>query len=122
VEKEDDVIRFGTQEMHLKWRPKEKFSLDTSPHTAQLDAKEMAFPLVLRRWKKGDYFYPLGMQKKKKLARFFIDQKLSQTEKEKVWVLESHKRIVWICGYCIDNRFKVTESTRQVLQLTLSSL
>lgn len=122
VEKTDETIRFGSQELRLQFIGMEKFMLDKSPLVAQLDAKEIEFPLVLRKWKKGDYFYPLGMLKKKKLARFFIDQKLSQTQKEKVWVLESHKRIVWICGHRIDDRFKVTESTRQVLQLTLSSL
>jgi tRNA(Ile)-lysidine synthase len=122
VEKEDETVRFDNQALHLKFGGIEKFSLDKSPAVAQLDAKDVQFPLVLRRWRKGDYFYPLGMRKKKKLARFFIDHKLSQTQKEKVWVLESHKRIVWIVGYRIDDRFKVTENTRQVLQLSLSSL
>jgi tRNA(Ile)-lysidine synthase len=122
IEKEDGSVRFDSQELLLKFIRMEKFSLDKSPSLAQLDAKDIQFPLVLRKWKKGDYFYPLGMRKKKKLARFFIDQKLSQTHKEKVWVVESHKRIVWIVGYRIDERFKVTENTRDVLQLTLSSL
>ena len=122
VEKTDETVRFDSQELRLQFIGMEKFTLDKSPQVAQLDAKEIEFPLVLRQWKKGDYFYPLGMRKKKKLARFFIDQKFSQTQKEKAWVLESHKRIVWICGYRIDDRFKLTESTRQVLQLTLSSL
>ncbi|HEV7332864.1 MAG TPA: tRNA lysidine(34) synthetase TilS [Flavisolibacter sp.] len=122
VEKEDESTRFDHFELLLTFLKKEKFSLDKSSNIAQLDAGEVAFPLVLRRWKKGDYFYPLGMRKKKKLARFFIDQKLSQTQKEKVWVVESHKRIVWIVGHRIDDRFKVTENTRQVLQLSLSSL
>lgn len=122
VERNEEAVRIGNQELHLQFLPKEKFSLDPSPRVAQLDAQDLAFPLVVRRWKKGDYFYPLGMRKKKKLARFFIDQKLSQTQKEKVWVIESHKRIVWIGGHRIDDRFKVTENTREVLQLTLSSL
>ncbi len=122
IEKEDESVRFNSGELLLKAIRIEKFSLDKSPFLAQLDAREVAFPLVLRRWKKGDYFYPLGMRKKKKLARFFIDQKLSKTEKEKVWVVESHKRVVWIVGYRIDDRFKVTESTKEVLQLSLSTL
>lgn len=122
VEKEDASVRFDSQELLLKFSRSEKLSLDKSPAVAQLDAKDIRFPLVLRKWKKGDYFYPLGMRKKKKLARFFIDLKLSQTQKENVWIVESHRRIVWIVGYRIDDRFKITETTTDVLQLTLSSL
>jgi len=122
IDKNDELVQMGSQQIQLKRVGREKFLLDKSATVAQLNAADIAFPLVLRKWKAGDYFYPLGMRKKKKLARFFIDQKLSKTEKEKIWVVESHKRIIWIVGYRIDDRFKVTESTKDVLQLTLSSL
>ena len=122
IEKENSLVHFGSGQLKLKFLSRDKVSLDASPLVAQLDAKEIAFPLVLRKWKAGDYFYPLGMKKKKKLARFFIDQKLSKTEKEKAWVLESHKRIVWIVGYRIDDRFKLTDATKEVLQISASSL
>lgn len=109
-------LQFATGNLHFETTS--NLQLPTSNNIACLEAKQIQFPLILRRWKQGDYFYPLGMKKKKKLARFFIDSKLSKTEKEKVWVLEMDKKILWVIGHRIDERFKVTASTQKVLHIT----
>jgi tRNA(Ile)-lysidine synthase len=118
IEKDRTVVDYARGKLQLEWL----LGFNTHPPTgsavAWLDAREIEFPLVLRPWRPGDYFYPLGMRKKKKLARFFIDQKLSLAEKEKVWVMEMNKKIIWVVGRRIDDRFKLTPSTRQVLKIT----
>jgi tRNA(Ile)-lysidine synthase len=105
----------GQYSFHFSLQQKPK-SIPQNPDNVYLDAKDLVFPLALRKWKTGDYFYPLGMgMKKKKLSKFFIDQKLPIHEKEQAWVLESGKRIAWIAGMRPDERFKVRDNTVQVL-------
>jgi len=94
----------------------------TSEYVAVLDSVNITFPLLLRKWKQGDYFYPLGMPGKKKLSKFFIDQKMSITEKEKVWIIENNKKIIWIIGKRIDDRFKITDKTKNALYLHFNKL
>lgn len=76
------------------------------------------FPLTLRKWKTGDKFQPFGMNGFKKLSDYFKDQKLSKFDKEAIWILESNQQIVCIVGYRMDNRFKVTNESNQILKLT----
>jgi tRNA(Ile)-lysidine synthase len=82
---------------------------------ACLNYEKLKFPVTLRTWKPGDFFYPLGMKKKKKLSNYLIDRKFSRFEKEKLLILESDRNIVWLIGERIDNRFRITKNTRKAL-------
>jgi tRNA(Ile)-lysidine synthase len=113
-------VQFAMGNLQIKTLPVADCQLSVASSVSSLDFKEITFPLLLRKWKQGDYFYPLGMKKKKKLSRFFIDRKLSKIEKGKMWVIESNLRIIWVVGYRIDERFKVTEKTKQIFQIFLN--
>ncbi len=119
IEKDDKIIDLSSKKIVIEQLESSNFKPQTSNDIATLDLDAVEFPLVLRKWKQGDYFYPLGMTKKQKLSKFFINQKLSLTQKENVWVIESNKKIVWVVGYRIDNRFKITECTKKIMKLSV---
>jgi len=118
IEEQDNIIHFSKGQIFIdKIVAHANYNVPTDANVACIDAKEVKYPLLLRPWKQGDYFYPLGMTKKKKLSRFFIDQKLSLTDKENAMVIESAGRIIWIVGRRIDNRFKINNKSKNIIQI-----
>ena len=121
IEKDTKEI---TEPVNMKFSYFENYGspdLDKGPETAFLDAGLLDFPLVLRKWRQGEYFRPLGMKDFKKLSDFFIDQKMSLVEKEQTWILDSGGRIAWIAGKRTDDRFRVTPATSVILKIELLS-
>ncbi|WP_152286977.1 tRNA lysidine(34) synthetase TilS [Flavicella marina] len=88
---------------------------------AYLDKSLIKFPLTVRKWKKGDYFYPIGLNGKKKLSKYFKDEKMSLLEKENTWLLCDEDSIIWVIGKRMDNRFKVSKTTKIILQIEYNS-
>lgn len=86
---------------------------------ATVDADRITFPITWRRWRAGDVFHPLGMSQGKKISDFLIDRKVARADKADVTVLEADGQIVWVAGHRLDDRFKVTAATRQVLTFTI---
>ena len=99
--------------IHLRFNFSEDLTIHNDINFAILDYEKLYFPLELRKWEKGDFFFPLGMKGKKKLSDFFIDNKISIPEKEQVWVLCSDNEIIWIVGLRLDERFKILENTKK---------
>jgi len=88
-------------------------NIDKSSYMACLDYDKLQFPLTLRKWKTGDKFIPFGMKNFQKVSDFFINRKFSKIQKEKTWILTSGKEIVWIVNYRIDDRFKISNTTKK---------
>jgi tRNA(Ile)-lysidine synthase len=118
INETDTVFAGNNFNLKLKKVPATGYSLPRSKKIAALDAALLQFPLKIRPWKEGDWFVPLGMNGKKKLSDFFINEKIPLNLKSNIWVLLSDKSMVWVIGHRLDNRFKVTTKTEQVLEIT----
>ncbi|WP_375584063.1 tRNA lysidine(34) synthetase TilS [Cyclobacterium xiamenense] len=108
-------FRAGERGSYEIIRLKGGWQLDRSAENALLDGELLEFPLLLRNWEQGDRFRPLGMRKFKKVSDFLIDLKVPLIMKDRVKVLCSGGEIAWVVGYRIDDRFKVTHATREVV-------
>ncbi|TVZ14008.1 tRNA lysidine(34) synthetase TilS [Maribacter sp. MAR_2009_72] len=93
---------------------------DNSRDIIYVQKNTLKYPLTLRKWKKGDYFYPIGLNGKKKLAKFFKDEKLDILSKENIWLLCSQNQIVWVVGMRADNRFKVVDNAQKILKIEIT--
>ncbi|MGB6153117.1 MAG: tRNA lysidine(34) synthetase TilS [Pricia sp.] len=94
---------------------------ETGPHILYVAKNALKYPLTLRKWEKGDYFYPFGMKGTKKLSKFFKDEKMDIIAKENQWLLCSDGAIVWVVGKRADARFRVVEGTKNILKFELKS-
>ena len=91
---------------------------DVPEQVALLDADLLRYPLRLRRWREGDTFIPFGMEGRKKVSDYLIDRKVSLPEKQRQFVLLSGDEIVWLVGRRIDDRYRLTDRTENVLRIT----
>jgi tRNA(Ile)-lysidine synthase len=113
-----------SEPVNLEWMVvdhTETFHIPNNRKIACLDLLKLEFPLMLRHWRSGDYFQPLGMQGMKKISDYLIDTKVSLPDKERTWLLTSGSKIAWVIGKRIDDRFKVRPKTRQVLLMKFTN-
>ncbi len=87
--------------------------------SAFFDMEELDFPLVLRNYRIGDQFTPLGMQGSQKVKKFFINAKIARAQRKTCPILLSRGRIIWVVGHRMDDRFKIGPATRNVLKVEL---
>jgi tRNA(Ile)-lysidine synthase len=122
ISKDQQVIDTLFGKLQLEWIDNmEALNVDTSATMAYLDAEQLSWPLLNRSWVATDYFYPLGLRKKKKLNHFLGSLKLSPAIKSRTTVLCSDSKIAWVVGQRIDDRFRITPNTKSVVKITFLS-
>ncbi len=110
-------LKFGALKFEIVENYTDLF-IDKDPKFAYLDASKIEWPLLYRSWESTDYFYPLGLRKKKKLNQFLGNLKLSPKHKERVTVISVSSKICWIVGKRIDDRFKISSTTKNILKIS----
>jgi len=99
--------------LYMKLSETFDLSIVNDPLFAKFDLNKLTFPLLLRKWKNGDKFIPLGMNNFKKVSDFFVDEKYTLNEKKEQWILCSKENIIWIVGKRIDDRYKIASNTKK---------
>ena len=99
---------------------KGKLFISKSKENAQLDYDKIKFPITYRNYKLGDSFYPLGMNKKKKVSSYISDVKMSYISKFRQIVIEdSNNQIIWLVGQQINDRFKINSNTKNIINFEI---
>lgn len=118
VEEQTPDLVVGKTQLIFEQVVKEEVKFTDDRNVAFMDFDRLSFPLCIRTWQPGDRFQPLGMQHKKKLSDFMIDEKIPLNLKKQVLVLLSGKDVVWVVGHRIDDRYKITEHTKNIFKIS----
>lgn len=121
-------IIFNEYKISIQHKPINKVHIKNSKRYAYIDADKVTFPLTIRYPQAGDYFYPIGMNKtlnservgKKKVTKYFKDEKIALAERERTPIIFSEQKLLWLVGHRLDNRFKITDDTKEVIVLTIN--
>jgi tRNA(Ile)-lysidine synthase len=106
--------------IHLTFKTVDKIEISTNK-SISINADLLKYPLSLRKRKEGDYFFPFGMNGKKKISKFYKDEKMSLLDKENCWLLcDATDSVVWVVGKRTDNRFAVNETTNRILNIKIN--
>lgn len=105
--------------LNIEYIDKEDLTIVKDSRLLYLDADRITYPLTLRKWNIGDWFVPFGMKGRKKISDYFSDNKFSLIDKENTWLLCNGDDIVWIVGHRSDNRYRIDENTKKILQIEL---
>ncbi|MFQ3181868.1 MAG: tRNA(Ile)-lysidine synthase, partial [Polaribacter sp.] len=105
--------------IHLTFEEISTKSIPTK-NTIYVSKKHLKFPLIVRKWQNGDYFYPSGMQGKKKISKYFKDEKVSLLEKQNKWLLcDANNAIIWVVGMRKDNQYQTATTASTYFKITL---
>ena len=113
------IEEIGQAIVLVELEPNGDLNMEGDERRAYLDAEKLQFPLILRNFRPGDRFVPLGMTGHKKIKDFFIDLKIPVVARTLIPLLVSDDNPVWIGGYRIDDRYKVTSKTKRILEVSL---
>ncbi len=127
LKKETEINEFTIQSIEdtthlpidLRFEITSENSFSKNKYEIAIPFSDKLFPLTLRKWKQGDKFKPFGMQGFKKLSDFFKDQKLSLFEKESTWILESKEHIIWVVGYRMDERCRISDDIKKIVRISI---
>lgn len=105
--------------VHMRIRPAAGIK-EWGDNVLYVDKETLKYPLVVRKWEKGDYFHPVGLGGRKKLSKYFKDEKMSVIAKQQQWLLCSGGDIIWVIGKRADERFKVYKNTKKIIKFKLN--
>jgi tRNA(Ile)-lysidine synthase len=117
IEQGEETILFPVELSLKEYARDENFEVEKSKNAAFFDADLLNFPLTIRKWHQGDTFKPFGMSGFKKLSDYFVDQKFRIDQKEEAWLLVSGNDIIWIIGNRTDDRYKISNRTKNILEI-----